>query len=134
MAKKSAANPAVAFAHLNRQIPPEPHTAIYSRWQRKVPPPPPITLPEGLAGRKLENWHWLGHQVKDSVVTNGHGPGSQICFTDQIHGTSILELKPGQPVPAFDEIQFLKQWKPEVDWEGMMTQREADESAARRGE
>jgi putative DNA methylase len=39
MAKKSAANPAVAFAHLNRQIPPEPHTAMYvwhKYWSRKT--------------------------------------------------------------------------------------------------
>jgi hypothetical protein len=106
---------------------------IYSRWQRKVPLPPPITLPGGVAGRKLENWHWLGHQIKDTVVKNGHGPGSQICFTDQIHGSSILELKPGQPIPAFDEIKFLKEWKPDVDWEGMMAHREAEEAAARGG-
>ena len=104
---------------------------IHSRWQRKVPPPPPIMPLEGRAGRKLENWHWLGHLVKDGVVKNGHGHGSQICFTDQIHGTCIVEIEPGQPIPAFDEIKFLKEWKPDVDWEGMMAQREADEAAAR---
>jgi hypothetical protein len=104
---------------------------IHSRWERKVPLPPPMERLEGLAGRKLENWHWLGHQVKDAVVKHGHGPGSQICFTDQIPGPSILEIKPGQSIPAFDELQVLKGWKPDVDWEGMMAQRDAEEAEAR---
>jgi hypothetical protein len=104
---------------------------IYSRWQRKVPPPPPAARPEGLAGRKLENWHWLAHQTKDSVMTNGFGPGSQICFTDHIPGPCVVETKPGQPVVDFDEIKFLKGWKPDVDWDAMMAQREAEETQAR---
>ena len=104
---------------------------IYSRWERKVPLPPPMKRLEGLPGRKLANWHWLGHQVKDTVVNNGHGPGSQFCFTDQIPGPCVLEIKPGQSIPAFDEIQILKGWKPDVDWDGMMAQREAEEARAR---
>jgi hypothetical protein len=83
---------------------------LYSRWKRKVPLPPPLIPPVGGAGRKLENWHWLAHQTKDGLVKNGFGPGSQICFTDQIPGPSVLELKPGEPVPAFDEIKFMKEW------------------------
>jgi hypothetical protein len=105
---------------------------IYSRWQRKIPPPPPVPRPEGRVARKLENWHWLGHQIKDGVVKNGHGPGSQICFTDQIPGPCVLEMKPGQPVPAFDEIQFMKEWKPDVDWDGIMAQRALNEAEARK--
>lgn len=104
---------------------------MHSRWQRKVQPPPPVTHPDGLAGRKLDNWHWLGHQVKDGAVKNGHGPGSQICFTDQIHGPCVLEIKPGQSIPAFDELQILKGWKPDVDWDGIMAVREAEEAKAR---
>jgi hypothetical protein len=104
---------------------------IYSRWRRKVPLPPPLAPLEGLSGRKLGNWHWLGHQVKDGVVKNGHGHGSQFCFTDQIPGPCVMEIKPGQSIPAFDEIQILKGWKPDVDWEGMMAQREAEEARAR---
>ena len=104
---------------------------IHSRWKRKIPPPPPLERLTGLAGRKLENWHWFGHQVKDGVVANGHGPGSQICFTDQIPGPCIIEMKPGQTIPAIDEIALLKGWKPELDWEGMMAARATDEAAAR---
>jgi 16S rRNA G966 N2-methylase RsmD len=39
MAKKAAAKPIIAFEHINRQIPPEPHTAMYvwhKYWSRKT--------------------------------------------------------------------------------------------------
>jgi hypothetical protein len=42
-------------------------------------------------------------------------------------------LKPGQPMPAFDEIQFMKAWKPDVDWDGIMAQRATNEAEARNG-
>jgi hypothetical protein len=104
---------------------------IYSRWERKIPPPPPRERLTGLAGKKLENWHWLGHQVKDSVVKNGYGPGSQICFTDQIPGPCVIEATPGQTIPAIDELALLKKVKPDADWDGMMAQREANEARGR---
>jgi hypothetical protein len=104
---------------------------IHSRWQRKIQPPPPMERPTGLVGKKLENWHWRGHQVKDGVVGDGHGPGSQIFFTDQIPGPCIIEIKPGQTVPAIDEVAILKAWKPDVDWEGMMAERAAEEAESR---
>lgn len=74
--------------------------------------------------------------MKDNVAKNGHGPGSQICFTDQIPGPTVLELKPGQPIPVFDEIACLKQLKPDVDWDGIMAVRaeeEAKDAKARNG-
>ena len=106
--------------------------SLYSCWQRKVPLPPPMAMPPGLAGKKMKNWHWLAHQTKDTVVGNGHGQGSQFCFTDHIPGPCVLEIKPGQTIPVLDEIQILKEWKPDVDWDSLMAERALNEAAARK--
>ncbi|HEY5042461.1 MAG TPA: hypothetical protein VIK53_10705 [Verrucomicrobiae bacterium] len=106
---------------------------IYSRWRRKISLPPAFVHDlQGLALKKIESWHWLAQGLKDNLVKNGHGPGSQICFTDQIPGPCVLELKPGQPIPAFDEIACLKQLKPDVDWDAIMAARAANEAEARK--
>jgi 16S rRNA G966 N2-methylase RsmD len=70
MAKKSAANPAVAFAHLNRQIPPEPHTAMYvwhKYWSRKT-------------------WNVVGEHIKTYA---GEG---QIVF-DPFAGSGVVAIE-----------------------------------------
>jgi 16S rRNA G966 N2-methylase RsmD len=70
MAKKSAANPAVAFAHLNRQIPPEPHTAMYvwhKYWSRKT-------------------WNVVGDHVKTYAEPN------QIVF-DPFAGSGVVAIE-----------------------------------------
>jgi hypothetical protein len=101
---------------------------LYSRWARKIPLPPPMAPLEGIAGRKMENWHWIANGLKDNLIKHGHGPGSQICFMDQIPGPCITELKPGQPIPAFDEIAYLKLCKLDVDWDAIMAVRAAEEA------
>jgi 16S rRNA G966 N2-methylase RsmD len=70
MAKKSAANPAVAFAHLNRQIPPEPHTAMYvwhKYWSRKT-------------------WNVVGDHIKTYAEPN------QIVF-DPFAGSGVVAIE-----------------------------------------
>src|ERR1700734_3707415 len=65
MAKKSAANPAVAFAHLNRQIPPEPHTAMYvwhKYWSRKT---------WNVVGDHIKNYADEGQIVFDPFAGSG---------------------------------------------------------------
>ena len=70
MAKKSAANSAVAFAHLNRQIPPEPHTAMYvwhKYWSRKT-------------------WNVVGDHIKAYAEPN------QIVF-DPFAGSGVVAIE-----------------------------------------
>ena len=70
MAKKSEANPKIAFEHINRQIPPEPHTAMYvwhKYWSRKT-------------------WNVVGKHIKTYVGEN------QIVF-DPFAGSGVVAIE-----------------------------------------
>jgi len=70
MAKKTAAKHAVAFEHLNRQIPPEPHTAMYvwhKYWSRKT-------------------WNVVGDHIKTYAEPN------QIVF-DPFAGSGVVAIE-----------------------------------------
>lgn len=76
---------------------------LYDRWHQRIPlPAPSLPLPECIV-KQLKNWHKRAHQTKDFAIADGHGPGSQLVFHDQIPGPYALELHPGQPLPAFAE-------------------------------
>ena len=83
-------------------------------WERKVPLPPP---PVRLTSRRL-TWHWMGAGLKDNLLHQGHGPGSQLLFFDNIPGPCVKELRPGEAEPRIDEVEILTKLYPQVDWEG----------------
>jgi 16S rRNA G966 N2-methylase RsmD len=65
MAKKVAAKPTVAFEHINRQIPPEPHTAMYvwhKYWSRKT---------WNVVGEHIKNYAKPGQIVFDPFAGSG---------------------------------------------------------------
>jgi DNA modification methylase len=65
MAKKVAAKPTVAFEHINRQIPPEPHTAMYvwhKYWSRKT---------WNVVGEHIRNYAKPGQIVFDPFAGSG---------------------------------------------------------------
>lgn len=77
---------------------------LYDRWHQRIPlPSPSPPLPECIV-KSLKNWHQRAHRTRDFVIADGHGPGSQLLFHDQTPGPCVLELHPGQPLPAFAEI------------------------------
>ena len=70
MAKKGVVKPTTAFDHLNRQIPPEPHTAMYvwhKYWSRKT-------------------WNVVGEHIKTYTE-----PG-QIVF-DPFAGSGVVAIE-----------------------------------------
>jgi hypothetical protein len=53
--------------------------------------------------QKPENWHQRAQHIKDFATADGHGPGSQLVFHDQTPGPGVVELRPGQSMPDFEE-------------------------------
>lgn len=103
-------------------------------WERKTQ----IKLPErqplsAAAEKRVNNWHWVAHHVKDCMLHSGHGPGSQLCFADHIPGPTITEAKPGGDITKLiDEVKIYREINPQFDWDAIVAQREAEEAAARK--
>lgn len=95
----------------------------YKCWQHKTPLPPP-------AAPLKQRWSDVGHWIKDNMVKQGHGPGSQILFLDRIPGPCVLEIKPGYTEPRIDELDIYKQTRPGDDWDVIFAEREGQGSSA----
>ena len=89
-------------------------------WKRKQPLPPPKPR-----DKKPMNWHWLAYWCRDYTLKRGYGPGSDLCFVDNIPGPGVIELKPGQQQRRYDELANYKLAKPDIDWEPEFADRDA---------
>jgi hypothetical protein len=87
-------------------------------WNRKTPFDPPQ------APGNRHDWKRWGAMMKDLLVRQGHGPGSEVCFLDNIPGPNVLESKPGQSPMAYDELAEYKRWKPEEEWDAVFAERD----------
>ena len=100
----------------------------YSRWEKKIPFRPPREPITGAKERRLHDWRWVAHHIKDVTLKNGHGPGSQLCFLDQIPGPCLTEIKPGGNIPEYDELKIYREISPQFDWDTLMAERVAEEA------
>lgn len=100
----------------------------YDRWQKKTPfrpePPPDTAAVE----RKLSNWRWMAQHIRDVTAKQGHGPGSQVCFLDQIPGPCRTEGSPGQKIQLFDELKIYRAVNPQLDWDALIAERAEEEA------
>lgn len=81
-------------------LPPQWAVNLHSRWERKLPLPPPMQLPKGA------NWPYMACLIKETIIKEGHGPGSDLWFLDDIPGPADIEVRPGQINPQFRESQL----------------------------
>ena len=92
---------------------------IYERWERKVPPPPPLQkIP------KRMTWHWTANFIKDCEVDKGHGLGTTFFFHDHVLGPCTQEFLPGKPEPQVDELKVYHEINPGVDWDAAFAKRD----------
>jgi hypothetical protein len=97
---------------------------LFQRWDRRSQLPPP--------GRHLEKkaWHRVGHLIKDILLKQGFGPGSRICFLDNIPGPCVLEIRPGDEEPRINELVAWKKTHPGYNWDVIVARRKAQRRAA----
>jgi hypothetical protein len=94
--------PDFAKPRLRNWLPHQWAAALYSRWERKAPLPPPISLPK----TKSFNWHAMACRIKDCALANDKRPGIGLRFMDDIPGPADILIRPGQIDPEFDEVTF----------------------------
>ena len=91
---------------------------VYNSWEAKKPVEPilkPISE---------KNWYRLASFMKDVAIKQGHGPGSQLRFVDDVFGPSFMEFRPRQvPVAWNDQLDYAKA-DPKYDWENIIKQRD----------
>ncbi len=98
-------------------------TDLVNKLQAKVPVTP-VEEPD-----YFKNWKHLAIWMNDSMKISGHGPGSRLCFLDNIPGPMTIEVKPNEKEMVFDELEAYKKVIPKVDWEKVFA-----ENAAKTGE
>ena len=96
---------------------------MYERWQKKIPLPPPVEK----TGR-LSNWKKVAHLQRDASLQSGYGPGTHMCFFDNLPGPMIWEFKPGQQEAVHDEQAAYAQADPRIDWAAALAERDATTS------
>ena len=77
----------------------------------------------------MNNWHWVAQNFMGIALKNGHGPGTEICFVDQIPGPVLTTMKPGARVPAYDELKTNFEADANIDWEGLFIKLAAEKSS-----
>ena len=106
---------------------------VYEHWQKKTPLQPLPQTDNAAINRKLKNWRWIASTTRDFLHYHGHGHGSQICFTDLIPGPSVMEIQPGGKIPEVDELKIYREINPQLDWDALVAEREAEEARMRQG-
>jgi len=74
-------------------------------------------------------WFWLAQRVRDIVMIEGHGPGSEIAFMDFIPGPRLMEAFPPDPFPEGEKLRarFVEK-NPEMD--AILVKRRAGETGS----
>jgi len=92
----------------------------HARWRRKSPLPPAEPMAKELS------WGNIAYWIRDEERRQGHGDGSRLVFQDHIPGPNVFDFKPGEQEPLGDDLQFLKQTMPDVDWDALVADRERE--------
>lgn len=85
-------------------FPPEWALDLDKRWRNKAP------LPQRMPAVKPNQWGQMAARIKDIAVRNGHGPGSQFGFLDNIPGPCTMECRPGEVFPKYTDEEFVRLW------------------------
>jgi hypothetical protein len=91
---------------------------VFKSWERKNPLPSPQTL-----NPHNRRWNDLAYSVEDVVRKFGHTRNSQFGFLDNIPGPCSFEIKHGERLPQYNEVELYRQRHPEVEWSALFAQR-----------
>lgn len=98
----------------------------YQTWKDKIAPTPEIEFEKMVSETlKSASWAGIGHSIIDRLKEQGHGEGSRLAFKDNIPGSSVIYMRPGQPEPRHVELDDLKKMSPGKDWESIVAEMKA---------
>jgi hypothetical protein len=95
-------------------------------WRRRTPFSNAAAKTKAVAKEQRLRWSNLAQRIRDVVLIEGHGPGSEIEFMDFIPGPRLMEAYPLEPYPEGEKLRarFVAQ-NPHM--EAVMAKRKADE-------
>ena len=95
-------------------------------WRQRTPFSDDALKTKAAAKEKRLPWSRLAQRIRDIILIEGHGPGSEIEFVDYIPGPRLMEAYPLEPYPEGEKLRarFLAR-NPEM--EAVMAKRKADE-------
>jgi hypothetical protein len=113
-------NPEFTRPRIRNWFPTKWMTQHYRRWQNKVPLPPPLEIDPKNTWSKTAQW------VANLTRDKGHGPGSRICFGDNIPGPDTLIIAPNETEGVFDEQAIYSRLHPQYNWDEIFAMRHGE--------
>jgi len=71
-----------------------------------------------------KNWYRVASFLKELAIKQGHGPGSQLNFLDDVPGPCVAEYKPGVTPGRWDELAVYQEAAPKYDWNKILAERD----------
>jgi hypothetical protein len=95
-------------------------------WRRRTPLMDVTAKANARKNAQQKRWADLAQRIRDIVLIEGHGPGSEIAFVDYIPGPRLMEAYPLEPFPEGEKLRarFVAQ-NPEM--EAVIAKRRTDE-------
>jgi hypothetical protein len=95
-------------------------------WRRRTPFNTTALKTKAAAKERRLRWSELAQRIRDIVLIEGHGPGSEIEFTNFIPGPRLMEAYPLEPYAEGEKLRarFVAK-NPEM--EAVIAKRKADE-------
>jgi hypothetical protein len=95
-------------------------------WRRRTPFSDAPLKVRAENKKRRRGWPDLAQRIRDIVLIEGHGPGSQIAFMDFIPGPRVMEAYPPEPYPEGEKLRARFVGKnPQMD--AVLAKRKADE-------
>jgi hypothetical protein len=97
---------------------------LHKQWQEK-------SKFQLLEQNEIANMSWsqVAHRIPDMLKKEGHTNESRFLFTDNIPGPSVIGLLPGEKEIQYNEVTFMKEIDPKVDWESLIRDQRSQNSA-----
>ena len=86
----------------NRPEPVETMQECIEIWRRRTPL---ADMTAKINAAAKERWSGIAQRIRDIVLIEGHGPGSQIEFVDFIPGPRLMEAIPPEPFPEGEKLR-----------------------------
>ena len=74
-------------------------------WRRRTPLSDKPVKVRAENKKRRTGWPWLAQRIRDIVMIEGHGPGSEIEFMDFIPGPRLMEAYPTEPFPEGEKFR-----------------------------
>jgi hypothetical protein len=95
-------------------------------WRRRTPFSDAALKANAAKKEQPQRWSQTAQRIRDIVLIEGHGPGSQIEFMDFICGPRLMEAYPVEPFPEGEKLRARFVGK-NPKMEAVLAKRKADE-------